>query len=205
MKGLHSPILLRAFMFIALALMYTCVEDMYGDALAQTEVNPNEENEINALMQEESNYERRNPSENVMLPRRGRKMEDVPVGEAEEFNTVDSNVGGEDLASEEEFMNNPEIEQAGISDETDPSTYIVTLNIHDELTRLKNYKQVSADIKEFEDKYRSCLEKIPSLVWDEEEIDKCVGPDFTQIVNDISKFYYFRLITTDYCNNGIIN
>jgi hypothetical protein len=62
---------------------------------------------------------------------------------------------------------------------------------HSELERMKNFKKISDDCKVFEEEFRACLDAIPQQVWEEDEINKCVGKDFTRIVNKTSISFIF--------------
>ena len=157
--------------------------DEINNAMMQAEENPNEEQEISNAIHQEQQFEENNGG-GFMLNEEGN-----PVGEGDpnELNVqLDPNVPSENLAGEDEFMLNKEALKEGVSDEADAETYVITLNHLNEMERLKNFKAISQDLKVFEDDYRDCLQRIPSLVWCEDEIEKCVGPDFTQIVNDIN-------------------
>ena len=60
----------------------------------------------------------------------------------------------------------------------------------------KNFKKISDDCKIFLEEFRDCLDNIPDPAWEEKEIQKCVGKDFTRVVNNICKWKFeitFRL------------
>jgi len=184
----HKPKHILIYILGILTIAQYTKSDIIGDTMAQAEENPNEEDQISQAIHEEQQFEEQNG---------GGELTGVPDEMVEHDNeqNVDPHVQfdpenpAENIAGEDEFMNNAELlnEAKGESgDETEPETYIITLNHHNEMERLRNFKAISQDMKVFEEGYRSCLQKIPSLVWSEVEIEKCVGPDFTQIVNDIN-------------------
>ena len=176
----------QVVLFTALIISNSMVNaDQTGDAILQAEENPNEEEQISEAIQQEQQFEAENGGGQLT------QVSDENIGNEEMgYNDthveLDSNTPSENMANEDEFMNNKEMINQGVSDETDAETYIITLKSHNEFTRLKNFKAISEDMKVFEDGYRYCLQRIPSIVWSEDEIQKCVGPDFTQIVNDIN-------------------
>ena len=175
-------------MLLALGLVLLVIEikaDAENDALLNAEENPNEEEQISQAIQQEQNFESENGGGALTYVPEHDVGHDI-IDSNDTHVEMDPNNPSENMAGEDEFMSNTEILNDGVSDETDGETYIITLNSHNEMTRLKNFKAISKDLKVFEDGYRTCLQKIPSLVWSEDEIQKCVGPDFTQIVNDIN-------------------
>jgi hypothetical protein len=158
-------------------------EDM-DNAVIQAEGNTDTENDISNSIEEEQRFEDENGG--GVLTEEGHEE---GHSEEEEVNTqLDPNVPTEDLAEEDEFMSNSEIqtENEEEANEDKEEDYVITLKHHDQLARLKNFRRISQDLKGFENEYRTCLQTIPSLIWSEVEIEKCVGPEFTQIVNDIN-------------------
>jgi len=162
--------------------------DQFDETIAQAEENPNEEDQISQAIQQEQQFEEQNGGgELVGVPEQMVGHDDM--GNVDTHIELDPENPAENIAQEDQFMSNKEMIAAaeyGSGDESDGETYIITLNSHNEMERLKNFKAISKDMKVFEAGYRDCLEKIPSLIWSETEIEKCVGPDFTQIVNDIN-------------------
>lgn len=161
--------------------------DYTAGAIAQAEVNPGEEDQINSLMNQEASYEQENMGGGE-LTSGGNENDQThsPNGE-NGFDTVDPELEDENLGGVDQFISNPKILAVQTPDENDPSGYIITLDAHSEVDKLKNFKAISEDMKVFENAFRDCLSNVPSVVWDETEIEKCVGPDFTGIINDISK------------------
>ena len=163
----------------------TVKADEIGDAMTQAQENPNEEEQISHAIEQEQQFEQDNG---------GGILTEVPEGEVghdqlapdDTHVELDPELPSENLSGEDQFIANKEMLQGGVSDEADAEAYIITMNSHNELVRLKNFKAISQDMKVFEENYRKCLQKIPSIVWSEPEIEKCVGPDFTQIVNDVN-------------------
>ena len=64
---------------------------------------------------------------------------------------------------------------------------LIALDHHNDLEKMQNFKKISDDCKIFLEEFRDCLDNIPDAAWDEEEIQTCIGKDFTRVVNNICK------------------
>lgn len=95
---------------------------------------------------------------------------------------IDPNISEENLDHEHEYQGDDEIPGDQIIDHG-----LVAMEHHTELEKMKNFKKISDDCKIFLEQFRDCLDNIPDPAWDEREIQKCVGKDFTRVVNDICK------------------
>ena len=177
--------LLLTFLSVLVILNSEILADQAQDVILQAQENPNEEEQISDAIRQEQEFEAENGGGALTHVPEHNVGHDQIEGEDTHVE-LDPNNPSENMAGEDQFMANSDIINDGVSDESDAETYIITLNSHNEMTRLKNFRAVSQNMKVFEEGYRTCLQKIPSLVWSEDEIQKCVGPDFTQIVNDIN-------------------
>lgn len=137
--------------------------DPAGEALTENEINPNEENEIDQAMGADSEHESFDPAV------------------AEYFG--DHNHEGEEHEGEE----HGEEEHGEIPEDQIIDHGLVAMDHHTELEKMQNFKKISEDCKIFLEEFRDCLDNIPDAAWDEEEIQKCIGKDFTRVVNNICK------------------
>jgi hypothetical protein len=185
-KTFINKIFLAVFVFSLIhnTISFISIGDSVMTQMAQ---DPNQDSEINSLLKEEEGYQ-------------GRHLDDQPIDQSEADNIedqglplngthsqVDAENQEEDEAEIEEFMNNPELQGLANLDDKEAHSFLINLSFKNELDKLKSFKQISNDMQTFENNYRTCLEQIPSVSWAEKEIIKCVGPDFTDIINDISK------------------
>lgn len=198
MKTLHNLIFL---LVLTLSLIHNTLNyvSVGNSVMNQIEQDPNTEFEINSLINEEQKYHGRHLDEEPIHESEPDNIEDQGLTAENSHNLTDPENQGEDEAGIEEFMSDPEMEEeeqeAGEPVEhAELEEFMINLNYQSEMDKLKNFRQISKDMKIFENNYRTCLEKIPSLSWDEEEITKCVGPDFTEIVNDISKTSNYKIM-----------
>lgn len=79
-----------------------------------------------------------------------------------------------------------EHEEVDISNEELDDHGMIKVSKHDQIEKMKNFKKISEDCKRFEEEFRDCLDNIPDGAWEEKEIQKCVGRDFTRIMNHMS-------------------
>ena len=135
------------------------------------------------------------------------------------------------LESEEEMLNNADADQnhypAGeVTDEekealenldheqdfegNDPGTgegdahSMVMMDQSGEKEELENFKKISNDCKKHEAHFRDCLDEIPPESWTKDEMEKCVGKDFSRIVNYMSNFLlYFLNIFIEKLNENL--
>lgn len=107
----------------------------------------------------------------------GTEDEDADIGE--EHLEGEDHIEGRPIGEEghEEEITNDELDEHGM----------IQVDSHDQLEKMKNFKKISEDCKMFEDEFRDCLDDIPDSAWEEKEIQRCVGRDFTRIINNISK------------------
>ena len=168
--------------------LITC--DGKDQLIEQAEFRPSLEDDIDMAMAEENKYE------NEMDPEGGGP--EVPgvnlSGPASEgdpgMNTLDSEVGTENLGGEEQFINNKEALEAQTPEENDAAQYLMEIEENSEIERMKNFKQIADDLKILEEEYKERLKKIPAVRWNEKSITEIVGQDFTKIVNDVSKAFF---------------
>lgn len=180
-KTFINPIFL--FVFICSLIHNTFNFISIGDGIVtQMEQDPNQDDEINSLLNEEEGYQARHLDDQQDAD----NIEDQGFSNEEGDNQTDLENKGEDEAEIEEFMDNPELQGIANMDKKEAHSFLMNLNFQNELDKLKSFKQISNDMQTFENNYRKCLEAIPSISWNEKEIIKCVGPDFTDIINDIS-------------------
>ena len=100
---------------------------------------------------------------------------------------VDHEIPEENIDHEHEHQGDHEIPEDQIIDHG-----LIAMEHHTELEKMRNFKKISDDCKVFLEDFRDCLDNIPDPAWDEEEIQKCVGKDFTRVVNDICKLYIIK-------------
>lgn len=181
-KTFINKIFLVVFVFCLIHNTFSFIT--IGDGvMTQMAQDPDQDNEINSLLKEEEGYEDRHLDDQANPD----NIEDQGLSSNEGHNQVDPENQEEDEAEVEEFMNNPDLQGLANLNDKEAHSFLINLNFKNELDKLKSFKQISNDMQTFENYYRSCLERIPSVSWDEKEIIKCVGPDFTDIINDISK------------------
>ena len=190
-----------SILFIFSLLLFIIVQkresftSMGDDIINEMEEDPNKEREIDSLLNEEKNYESRHLSEDENVDPNAIEdgyLNPGGISTKEALITQDSSLKPENLGGVEQFMSNSEGQEASEEEgEINPEHFLINLNYDKEVEKLKNFKQISKDMETFEENYKNCLQKIPAVTWTEKEIEKCVGPDFTEIVNDISKLINF--------------
>ena len=194
-------------------------DDLENEAVAENEVDPNEEEEIDDAMKEENFNENAGMfgggADGELLGKMGLGGGNEGEGEGHEggleheeehldpaveeyFNEEDKNNGHEEidhnieeehLDHEQEYQGEHDIPGDQIIDHG-----LIALEHHTELEKMKNFKKISDDCKIFLEEFRDCLDNIPEPAWEEKEIQKCVGKDFTRVVNNICKRVYTMLI-----------
>jgi hypothetical protein len=190
--------------------------ELENEALAENQVNPEEEEEIDDAMKEENFNENAGMfgggADGEMIGKMGLGGESQEEGENHEeldpaveeyFNEEEKNNGHEQVDHEipEENLDH-EQEYQGHEEEIPGDQIIdhglIALEHHTELEKMKNFKKISDDCKIFLEEFRDCLDNIPDPAWEEKEIQKCVGKDFTRVVNNICKWfkYLFNLKIT---------
>ena len=189
--------------------------ELENEALAENEVNPEEEEEIDDAMKEENFNENAGMfgggadgemmgkmglggepnEENVEGEGEGENHEELDPAVEEYFNEEEKNNGHEqvnheipeeNLDQEQEYQGQEEIPGDQIIDHG-----LIALEHHTELEKMKNFKKISDDCKIFLEEFRDCLDNIPDPAWEEKEIQKCVGKDFTRVVNNICKWFKY--------------
>ena len=175
---------------LALLLNTSRNEDPNEQMIEEAQYQPGLDQEIEMAMRNEGiSGDEENPetgqTEHDNLELDGPATNDDPG-----MNTIDPEVGSEDLANEENFINDPEALEQQTPEQNDPTPYIMTLADDDEMTKMRNYKAISEDLKMLEEQYKEELMMIPAIRWNEDAICKVVGRDFTKIVNDISKDFW---------------
>ena len=172
----------KSVLFILLATLITHTHsDSTADTLLAAQHGQDQEAEISQALAQEQQFE----AETGRGPLVEANASD-PHGEnvlGDSFENID------EMGAETGFVGGVESEREKEEGEENPEEdegYIMTLAHQDEMTRLKNYKQISKDLQEIEAEFRACLEKVPSLVWSEKEIERCVGKDFTQMAHDVN-------------------
>lgn len=158
-----------------------------GAMMSKMGVNPeNPEDAANELEHAEEHFEHENQDHE-----HGEHEEHVDPNveqyfENEEMNNghdeIDHEIPEENLDHEHEYQGDDEIPGDQIIDHG-----LVAMDHHTELEKMKNFKKISDDCKIFLEQFRDCLDNIPDPAWDQTEIQKCVGKDFTRVVNDICK------------------
>lgn len=191
--------------------------NLEDEALAENEINPNEEEEINQEMQDqglnehsgmfgggedgelmgkmglnpelnqaeqETEHDQENPEEEHETEEEVDPAVEQYFKEEEEagHHQEDPNIEEEHLGEESEYNGDEEIPGDQIIDHG-----LIALEHHTELEKMKNFKKISDDCKVFLEEFRDCLDDIPDQAWEEKEIQKCVGKDFTRVVNNICK------------------
>ena len=185
-------------------------DDLEGETLARNQIEPNEEEEIDNAMNQE------NPGGSLdsmfgggqdgeMIKQMGLEEpshdsqghhehggEHIDPAVEEYFNEeeanngheqIDHEISEENLDHEQEYQGEDEIPGDQIIDHG-----LIALDHHTELEKMKNFKKISDDCKIFLEEFRDCLDNIPDAAWDNEEIQKCVGKDYTRVVNNICKW-----------------
>lgn len=171
-------------------LPYVIKADEKDEMIEQAEFRPSLEDDIDMAMAQE------NKLESEMDPETGNPEVDGvnlsgPASESDPgMNTIDSEVGTENLGNEEQFINNKEALEAQTPEENDPAQYLMEIESDSEIERMKNFKQIGDDLKLLEEQYKDKLKKIPAVRWNEKNISEIVGQDFTKIVNDVSKNFF---------------
>jgi hypothetical protein len=185
-------------------------ENLENEAIAENQVNPEEEDEIDDAMKEEQLNEtagmfgggadgefmgKMGLHQNADQPLEEHNEEHLDPAVEEYFDEEERNNGHEQidheipeehLDGEQEYQGHDEIPGDQIIDHG-----LIALEHHTELEKMKNFKKISDDCKVFLEEFRDCLDNIPDPAWEEKEIQKCVGKDFTRVVNNICKFNKF--------------
>ena len=136
--------------------------DPIGDAMTENEIDPQMEQEID----QEVNGDHVDPvvADYFGDHEHGDQHEDHPVSSVDDY-------------EHDEAIPDDQIIDHGM----------VAMEHHNDLEKMQNFKKISDDCKVFLEEFRDCLDNIPDAGGDEEEIQKCIGKDFTRVVNDICK------------------
>lgn len=166
--------------------------DMDGDIVAEQETNPNEEEEINNAMESEgimTNNPMSMMQSNAELEPTNQAEIDAHHEEMENGDhQFDPSIQEEQMEGDHMVEGDGEHEE-GFNEEEVIDHGLIVMDHHSELEKMKNFKKISEDCNLFLEEFRQCLDDIPDPAWEETEIQKCVGKDFTRIVNTISKVY----------------
>ena len=158
--------------------------------IEQAEFRPSLEDDIDMAMAEERKYENEVDPEGGGPEVPGVNLSGPASDSDPGMNTLDSEVGTENLGNEEQFINNKEALEAQTPEENDAAKYLMEIEENSEIERMKNFKQIADDLKLLEEEYKDKLKKIPAVRWNEKSITEIVGQDFTKIVNDVSKAWF---------------
>lgn len=126
-------------------------------------------------------------SEEEAITKMDQDQNEYPAGDIsqEELEHVnDTNLPVENIAEEEDF----EGQDTGSGDEH----AMISLDVHTELQVMRNFKKISDDCKRYEQHFRDCLDDIPPEAYTQEEVEKCVGKDFTRIINYLSMYFMYN-------------
>jgi hypothetical protein len=144
--------------------------DPASQVMTENEINPNEEEEIDQAMGNDDH------------------QADLDPAVAEYFGDHEHGEEGDHEGhEEEEHEHEGEPEHGEIGEDQIIDHGLVALEHHNDLEKMQNFKKISDDCKIFLEDFRDCLDNIPDAAWDEEEIQKCIGKDFTRVVNNICK------------------
>lgn len=204
---LHRFLLLST---LALLLQSSLNEDPNEQMIEQAQYEPGLDQEIEMAMRSEGIAGNEQNPETGHTEHDNLELDGPATNDDPGMNTIDPDVGSEDLANEENFINDPEALEQQTPEQNDPTPYLMTLADDDEMTKMRNYKAISEDLKMLEEQYKEELMAIPAIRWNENAICNVVGIDFTKIVNDISKGFwhwhvgYSEPIYPDQFNKGYL-
>lgn len=155
--------------------------DPVGEAMAENEVDPQMEEELD----EEMNGEGLDPAVAQYFGDHEHEGEHEGEGHEGEGHEGEEEINPE-LSSDDDYEHDEAIPEDQIIDHG-----MIAMDHHNDLEKMQNFKKIADDCKVFLEEFRDCLDNIPDAAWDEEEIQKCIGKDFTRVVNDICNAIIF--------------